>query len=251
MPPHKVIGVIPARYGSTRFPRKMLADVNGKPLIQQTYENALRCDKLDTLLVATDHPDIYDAVTKFGGKVVMTSNSCLTGTDRIAEAVRNDSSFEDCDIIINIQGDEPRLDPTTIRKVAEILEEDSLAQVSTACVRIVDPEEAFNTSTVKCVMDFHGHALYFSRALIPHGINGVFDPKTVYYKHLGIYGYRKQFLQHYADLEPTPLQLAENLEQLKILENGICIHIVEVPHDTVGIDTPEDLKKLLMREVNS
>jgi len=244
----KIIGVIPARLASTRFPQKMLADVKGKPLIQLTYENALRCKKLDDLVVATDDAAIYDAVQSFGGKVVMTSVDCPSGSDRVAEAVRNDSTLHNAAIIINIQGDEPTIDPNTIESVMKALEEHPEADVATACIRIANEEDGLNPSVVKCVMDLQGRALYFSRALIPHGKRASFDKATTYYKHLGIYAYRNNFLQHYSELSSTPLQIAEDLEQLKILEHGFRIQVAEVFKDCIGIDTPADLLNLINRE---
>lgn len=242
--PKKIIGIIPARMASTRFPMKMLADVNGTPLIQLTYQNALRCKKLDDLLVATDDQRIYEVVKSFGGKVVMTSVDCPSGSDRIAEAMRNTPEIQDAEIVINIQGDEPTIDPMTIEKVAAALEDFPKADVSTACIKISNPKDASNPSIVKCVMDLNGRALYFSRALIPHNKSGQHRPETVYYKHIGIYAYRNRFLQHYSELTPTPLQTAEDLEQLKILEHGFNIQVVEVFNDCIGIDTPEDLEGL-------
>lgn len=244
----KIIGIIPARIGSTRFPKKMLADVKGKPLIQLTYENALRCKKLDDLVVATDDSNIYDVVRSFGGQVVMTSTDCPSGTDRAAEAIRNNPFLQDAEIVINIQGDEPTIDPSTIECVAEVLEQHPQANVSTACLRITNKEDTVNPSVVKCVMNLQGRALYFSRALIPHDKSGCFNKNTTYYKHIGIYAYRSEFLQHYSELSSTPLQIAEDLEQLKILEHGFYIQIAEVYKDCAGIDTPTDLLNLINRE---
>lgn len=240
----KVIGIIPARFGSTRFPGKPLAKILDKSLIQRTYENARLATHLSDVIVATDDRRIFDHVLGFGGKAAMTSNNCATGTDRLAEVIKNDPSLHDVDIIVNIQGDEPTLDPHIIESVALALEEDPQATVSTAIVRLKFEEQAFNPHVVKCVIDRHGYALYFSRALIPAGKSLSYVPGTTYYKHLGIYGYRREFLLHYSELQSTPLQLAEDLEQLKVLENGFRIKTVIVESECMDVNTPEDIKKV-------
>lgn len=238
-----VIGVIPARYASTRFPGKPLADIKGKTLIQRTYENAKLCKALDLVVVATDDKRIFEHVKSFGGDVVMTSEECPTGTDRIAEVIRGTRAYDKAQIIINIQGDEPCLDPDVITKVVEILENDPQAVMSTAIVPLL-PEEAGNSSVVKCVIDKLHNALYFSRALIPAGLSLSMQPKVHYYKHMGIYGYRRDFLLHYAQLTSTPLMLAESLEQLKVLEHGYRIKAAVVTGESIGVDLPEDIKKV-------
>ncbi len=243
-PHRKIIGIIPARYGSKRFPGKPLADVNGKSLIQRTYENALLCQTLDDLFVATDDPRIMEAVAGFGGKAVLTSSSCPTGSDRLAEALEK-LQFEEVQIVVNIQGDEPCLEPEVVDKVVEALKGDPDASMSTACVPISSQEESDNPNVVKCIFDFNGNALYFSRARLPHGFG--YQEKTAYYKHLGIYAYRKDFLKHYAGLPSTPLQLAEDLEQLKVLEHGLRIKMAIVHSESIGVDTPEDLIKVKKR----
>ena len=180
----KVIGLIPARYGSIRFPGKPLVSIAGKTLLQRTYENAKRCKLLDDLVVATDDDRIFEHVTKFGGKAVMTSPDCLTGTDRLAEAVKN-PKLSGFDIIVNVQGDEPFLDPHVIEAVVQKLTGDASAAMSTAVVKLTSKEDAFNHSVVKCVMDNSGNALYFSRTLIPSGKEeGKFRSDVTYYKHL-------------------------------------------------------------------
>lgn len=240
----KVIGIIPSRFGSSRFPGKPLAQILDKSLIQRTYENALRATHLHSVIVATDDQRIFDHVQSFGGKVVMTSDACATGTDRLAEVIRNDPSLHDADIIVNIQGDEPTIDPHVIEAVALALEEDPQASMSTAIVKMTNAENALNPHTVKCVIDCHGYALYFSRSLIPGGRLLSFIAETTYYKHLGIYGYRREFLLHYSELQPTPLQLAEDLEQLKVLEHGFRIKTVIVQSECMDVNTPEDIKKV-------
>lgn len=239
---HKIIGMIPARYASSRFPGKPLSLISGKSLIQRTYENSLKCTLLDDVIVATDDDRIFEHVESFGGKVIMTSVDCPTGTERLAEAIH--ANFKDVDVVINIQGDEPLLEPDVIRKVGEILINDPVAVMSTAVVKIDNEEDANSRSVNKCVIDANGNALYFSRSLLPGGHSGKWDPNKTYYKHLGIYGYRRDFLFHYAELSPTPLQLAEDLEQLKVLEHGFRIKVAVVDSVSIGVDTPEDINKV-------
>jgi 3-deoxy-manno-octulosonate cytidylyltransferase (CMP-KDO synthetase) len=239
----KVIGIIPARYGSTRLPGKPLIKIGGKSLIQRTYENAKKCKMLDQVIVATDDVRIADHVVSFNGEVVMTSTACITGTDRIIEAMTQ-GNLNQAELVINIQGDEPNLESDVIEKVISILKADPECDVSTAVVKLESKEDAMSSSVVKCVMDQKNHAIYFSRSLIPGNKTGEWREGTAYYKHLGIYGYRSTFLKEYAELEPTPLQLSEDLEQLKILENGYKIAVAIVKSSAVGVDTPEDIKKI-------
>lgn len=240
----KVLGIIPARYESSRFPGKPLAKILGKSLIQRTFENASKAKILDQVIVATDDVRIYNHVKEFGGRVVMTSSSCLTGTDRLAEVVRKEKEFSTFDIVVNIQGDEPTLDPEVIQAVVKILLEDPKADVSTAIIPIQSEQQAINPSVTKCVVDQKGYALYFSRGLIPAGKALKYNPKAVYFKHLGIYGYRRDFLLHYGELLPTPLQLEEDLEQLKVLENGFRIKTAIVNSECMDVNDPEDIKKV-------
>ncbi len=239
-----VLGIIPARYGSARFPGKPLVSILGKSLIQRTYENALRCKALHKVLVATDDARIYDHVKSFGAPVVMTSPDCPTGTDRLAEVMRDHPDLVSYKIIINIQGDEPLLDPNVIAGVADALKDDAHAAMSTAIIKLHSAEEAINPSVVKCVIDHKGYALYFSRALIPGGKELKYRPEITYYKHLGIYGYRRDFLLHYNTLKQTPLQLAEDLEQLRVLEYGFRIKTAIVDSECMDVNTPEDIKKV-------
>jgi len=240
----KTLGIIPARYASTRFPGKPLAQILGKSLIQRTYENAKRSKILDQIIIATDDQRIFDHVKHFGAHAVMTSPTCLTGTDRLAEVIRQDPEFSDVDIIVNIQGDEPTLDPQVIESVVEILLKDPKADVSTAIIPIRSEQEALNPSVTKCVIDKQGFALYFSRGLIPAGRTMRYKPNFIYYKHLGIYGYRREFLLHYEELTPTPLQLEEDLEQLKVLEHGFRIKTAIVDSECMDVNDPEDIKKV-------
>lgn len=240
-----VIAILPARYASSRFPGKPLAVILGKSLIQLAYENAQRCRSLTRIVVATDDIRIYNHVRSFGGEVVMTDPSCLTGTDRLADALQNTSL---CDIssnaiILNIQGDEPCVDPQIIESVITVFHEDKNSVMSTAVTRL-HKEEGENPSIVKCVLDLQGHTLYYSRALIPCGKHKVFSPQTSYYRHIGIYAYSRDFLIKYASLPPTPLQLAEDIEALKILEYGYRIKAAIVDGISIGVDHPEDIKKV-------
>ena len=238
----KVIGIIPSRYESTRFPGKSLVKILGKTLIQRTYENALLCQSLSDLVVATDDQRIFDHVESFGGKVVMTSESCKNGSDRLAEVLTKHPQYS-ADIVVNIQGDEPCIKPKTIDSVVDLCIQDEDASVTTAIVKFNDIQHANDTSIVKCVFDKNKHALFFSRALIPHGKTG-FKEDITYYRHLGIYCYKKPFLIQYSKIEQTPLQLAEDLEQLKILEHGYKIAVTIVDDEAIGVDTPQDINKI-------
>jgi 3-deoxy-manno-octulosonate cytidylyltransferase (CMP-KDO synthetase) len=239
----RIIGIIPARYASTRFPGKPLAKIKGKTLIQRTYENASQCDTLEKLIIATDDKRIYDHALDFGAEVVMTSEDCPTGTDRLAEVIRNDPSLDSVQIIINIQGDEPCLDPSIISQVAKSLEQNSDASMSTGITPLKE-EDAFNSSVTKCVIDQNNYALYFSRSLIPAGKQQKFNPNIAYYKHLGVYGYRRDFLLLYSQLKSTPLQMAEDLEQLKVLEHGYKIITTVIHGECFDVNVPEDIQKV-------
>lgn len=240
----KIVGIIPARYASSRFPAKMLATIAGKSLIQRTYENARRCTALDETVIATDDQRIFDHIQDFGGEAVMTDISCQTGTDRLVDALKRHRRFDDASIIINVQGDEPCMELSTIQRVADILVGDPTAVMSTAAVPLISDEEAQNSSIVKCVFDLQHNALYFTRALIPAGHTLKMRSGMPYYRHMGIYGYRRDFLLRYAELPPSPLQLAEDLEQLKVLENGFRIKVAIVNNFSIGVDRPEDVQKV-------
>ncbi len=239
MTENQVVGVIPARWESSRFPGKPLVDILGKSLIKRSYENARQCSRLDELVVATDDQRIYDHVLEFGGKACMTSESCPSGTDRVNEAIERD--FPHASIVVNIQGDEPCLDPAVIDTLIERLEQTD-ADVTTPIAKIVNPEQIFSPSSVKCVFDIHGRALYFSRAPIPfpQKVEKIHD----YYRHLGVYCFRRPFLKLYAEMDNTRLQSIEDLEQLKILEAGYPIYVSIVEDQGIGVDSPEDLKKV-------
>ncbi len=230
----KTLGVIPARWASSRLPGKPLLDLWGKPVIQHVYERGCLAKRLDHLVVATDDMRIAQAVKAFGGDVVMTSQDHPNGTSRVAEAVEN----FDCAFVINIQGDEPLIEPGLIDQLSETLERGS-APCATLAVPL-SSEDAQNPNIVKVVTSISGKALYFSRSPIPYARCGA--PALL--RHMGIYGYRRDFLPVYLDLEPTPLSLAESLEQLRILEQGydIAVAIVQEAGPAVGIDTIEDLE---------
>lgn len=236
----QVVGIIPARYGSKRFPGKPLALINDKSLIRHTYENAQKCSLFDHLVVATDDQRIFDHVTKFQGEVVMTSVHCPTGTERVVEAL-DQLEMPDDAIVVNIQGDIPLLEPEVIEKVVSLLQDDDQIVMATAAIPITSKIEAFDPHIVKCVLDKTDHALYFSRGLIPCGD---FRDDVKYYHHLGIYAYRNAFVRHYALLDSTPLQRAEDLEQLKALEHGFRIKVAIVKSASFGVDRPQDIKRV-------
>lgn len=241
----KIIGLIPARYASKRFPGKPLVEIQGKSLIQRVYENASKAQILDEVAVATDDQRIYDHVKAFGGNVFMTGE-CSTGTDRIADVVRNEVRYQSTEIVVNIQGDEPCLNPVTLDAIIAELLANPNAVVGTPVVPITDPYELEDPSKVKCVFDQNGRALYFSRSCIPHA-----KTETTIYKHIGLYAFRKPFLLQFASLPDTPLYRAEDLEQLKILESGYAIQVAVVQEESIGVDTPQDItriEKLLCRQ---
>ena len=234
----KVIGIIPARYESTRLPGKPLVDILGKPMIQHVYENASRSETLNDLLVATDDERIVAAVEAFGGKAVLTSKEHATGTDRVAEVVRP----LDAGIVVNVQGDEPFARPGMIDEIVRPLLEDPTLPMSTLSHEIKDREGFADPNVVKVVTDLTGNALYFSRSLIPY------PRKTEghrVFEHIGLYAYRRDFLMEFAGLAQTPLEKAESLEQLRALERGYRIRVVETKQEyiSLNVDTPEDLEK--------
>ena len=232
-----IIGVIPARYSSTRLPAKALAMINGKPMIQHVYERCLRSKLLNEVLVATDDKRIYNTVLDFGGNAVMTSSKHKSGTDRIGEAVKNIK----CDIIVNIQGDEPTINYRNIDKAIAPLLEDNSVNVSTLCFKITSSKEISDPNVVKVVFDNNNSALYFSRSIVPCNRDKV---RVEYYKHIGLYVYRKDYLQKLIKIKPTKLEIAEKLEQLRILETGERIEVIETKIDSHSVDTPADLKKI-------
>ncbi len=230
----KVLCVIPARYASTRLPGKPLSLIAGKPMIQRVYERACQAKLPDEVVVATDNELVQKAVESFGGKVMMTSPDHPSGTDRLAEVVL---SYPDADVIVNVQGDEPMLPPEVIDRLAEAFADENL-QMATLKTAMRE-EEYDNPAAVKVVTDLNGYALYFSRSLLPYPRKKPEDFKV--FKHVGVYAYRRSFLLKYAALTPTPLERAESLEQLRALENGYKIKVLESDFQGIGVDTPEDL----------
>ena len=233
-----VVGIIPARYHSTRLPGKPLLDILGQPMIRHVYENAAKSSTLEDLIVATDDQRIVQAVEAFGGKAVLTSKEHSTGTDRVAEVARS----LDVRVVINIQGDEPFVHPGMIDEIAKRLLEDPQLPMCTSMHEVKDREDFHNPNVVKVVVDLAGYALYFSRSLIPYPRHG--EGHRVF-EHIGLYGYSKDFLLQYSRLEQTPLEKLETLEQLRVLEHGYKIKVVETRQDYIplSVDTPEDLEK--------
>jgi len=228
--------VIPARYASSRFPGKALAVIAGKPLIQHVYERAARARYLSRLIIATDDDRISAAARAFGAEVRMTRSDHPSGTDRVAEA----ASAEDADLVVNIQGDEPLIDPQAIDAAVLGLLEAPEIPMGTLKKLIEDPAELTNPNVVKVVTDRFGNAIYFSRSRIPYVRVGAEEAPC--YKHVGLYVYRRDFLLAYPRLPVGPLEQAEKLEQLRALENGYRIRVVETDYESRGVDTPEDLE---------
>jgi 3-deoxy-manno-octulosonate cytidylyltransferase (CMP-KDO synthetase) len=238
--PVKVLGIIPARYASTRFPGKPLAPVAGKPLIQHVIAQCQKVKSLSEVIVATDDSRIADVARKFC-RVEMTSPTHPSGSDRIAEVAGKIS----CDAVVNIQGDEPLIEPSVIDAVAGALAE---SEMSTAATRIKNPAELDNPNVVKVVVNTAGRALYFSRRTMPYLREAASRPVSEqlaafpFLKHLGIYGYRRETLLRLVKFPVSPLEAAEKLEQLRALENNIPIAVMQVTYDSVGVDTPEDVE---------
>ena len=238
----KIVGIIPARYASTRFPGKPLALIAGKPLIQRVVEQCKKAKSLSEVIVATDDARIADAAKKFC-RVEMTRGTHPSGTDRIAEVAARCA----CDAVVNIQGDEPLIEPSVIDAVAGALRDN---EMSTAATRIKNPAELDNPNVVKVVVNVAGHALYFSRRTIPYlrgAASGSVSEQLaafVFLKHLGIYGYRRETLLRLVKFPVSALETAEKLEQLRALENGIQIAVVTVDYDSVGVDAPEDVARV-------
>jgi 3-deoxy-manno-octulosonate cytidylyltransferase (CMP-KDO synthetase) len=242
----QVIAIIPARYSSTRLPGKPLLDLAGKPIIQHVYERTSQAQTIDRVLVATDDERIRAAVNSFGAEAVMTSADHETGTDRIAEAAR----LLEADIIVNVQGDEPLIDPATIDAAIEPLIKDPSLPMSTTCEPLARAEDLFNPNVVKVVIDREGNALYFSRAPVPYPRSASLellqarpDLLQVYRKHTGLYVYRRHFLFEFTAWPRTPLEQVESLEQLRALERGCRIRVVTVERGSIGIDTQADLEE--------
>ncbi len=231
--------IIPARYASTRFPGKPLHLIAGKPLVQHVWERCRSCRNTGSIIVATDDDRIATAARGFGAQVCMTSPDHQSGTDRIAEAAR---MLPDATHIINVQGDEPLISPQLVDELAARMAADTSIGMITAVHAINDPALLDNPNIVKCVLTRDGRALYFSRSRIPHPRGS--HPGLTCWRHMGIYGFSRSFLEQFVAWEPSPLEVTESLEQLRALENGAAIHVVVTEHDSPGIDTPEQAREV-------
>ena len=239
----KIIGIIPARFASTRFPGKPLVDIAGKSMIQRVYEQASKAESLTKVVIATDDERIANEVKTFGGNFVFTASTHQSGTDRCAEVMEQ---LPDFNIVINIQGDEPFIEPAQIDLLASCFSEEKV-QLATLIKSIESQESIYNPNSPKVVIDTNGRAIYFSRSPIPfirNGEPGVWAEKHLFYKHIGIYGYRTEALKAITKLPASSLEIAESLEQLRWIENGFYIQTKVTNSETVAIDTPEDLLKL-------
>ncbi len=237
-----VLGVIPARYGSTRLPAKMLAPVNGKPLIEWVWRAAAKANRLDRLVIATDDERIVAAVKQFGGESVMTDSNLPSGTDRVWEAAKT----TDAQIIVNIQGDEPMLQAAMIDSLVEAMQVDPAAPMATLRFAMKGSAGYLDPNVVKVVTDAGGWACYFSRSPVPFYRDAA-GTEPVWYKHLGFYAYRRPLLEQFVQWPQSALELAEKLEQLRVLERGVRIKVIDSPRDTVAVDTADDLKRVEQR----
>ena len=239
--PRKILGVIPARFASSRFPGKVLAQISSKPMIQHVYERCARARYLTSTIIATDDERVYSVAKGFGARVTMTRADHPTGTDRVAEV----ASAENAEIVVNIQGDEPLIDPAAIDAAILPLFHDSEIVMGTLAKRIENAREITDPNVVKVVADRRGDAIYFSRCPIPFVRTQAGMPVLPpYFKHIGLYVYRRDFLLRYSSLPVGPLEEAERLEQLRALENGYRIRVVETEYESLGVDTPEDLERV-------
>lgn len=243
----KIICVIPARYGSERLPGKVLYKLGGKTILQRVYERAKASDIFEDIYIATDSDKVREVCEKFGGKVILTSKECRSGSDRVAEAV---SKIRGGDIIVNIQADEPFLPVEAVRDPVEMMLDNPEIYVSTSATRIRKKEELYDTNVVKVVLDKENNALYFSRSLIPfprlyfQEDKIPYLKKVIFYKHIGVYIFRKAFLKKFAEMETGFLENIEKLEQLRIIENGYKIKVVVIKKDSPCVDTIEDIERL-------
>lgn len=240
----RTVAIIPARFASQRLPGKPLADICGRPMIQHVVERTRQASLVDDVVVATDDARIADAVQAFGGRAVMTPSDLPSGTDRIASVAR---TMPEAELIVNVQGDEPLIAPAMIDEAIAPLAADPKIMAGTLVRRIETPEELLSVSVVKAVLDRDGYCLYFSRSTIPF-VRDVPLPdwlgRSVHYKHIGLYVFRKDFLLQYMELPATPLESLEKLEQLRILEHGYRIKAVVTTHNSISVDTPEDLEQV-------
>lgn len=242
----KVVAIVPARFNATRFSGKPLALLNGKPIIQHVYEQTVKAGLVNKTYVATDDKRIYDTVRGFGGEALMTSEKHATGTDRVAEA----AAGLDCDIVVNVQGDEPFIRPVMIDGLVEMMLKDSRAAIGTLAKKITDLHEVLSPHVVKVVMDDEGFALYFSRSPIPYhrdewpGLENIrMSGNIALYKHIGVYAFRKPDLFRFTGLGESSIEKIERLEQLRALNSGMKIKVKETIYDTIGIDTAGDLER--------
>lgn len=233
----KFLGVIPSRYSSTRLPGKPLANIEGHTMIEWVYKRA-KLSNLDEVIVATDDMRIFEEVERFGGKVILTSDKHTNGTSRIAEVCEK---IKDFDVIINIQGDEPLIRPEMINSLIDSFKDDNNIQMSTLKYKIHDMDDINNPNYVKVIVDKNDYAIYFSRSPIPYPRNLNMNN---YYKHIGIYGYLRDFVIKYSKMPATPLEESESLEQLRAIENGYKIKVLETPYKIIGVDTKEELEKV-------
>jgi 3-deoxy-manno-octulosonate cytidylyltransferase (CMP-KDO synthetase) len=237
--PRRILGVIPARYASSRFPGKALATLGSKTMLEHVWNRVNMARRLTDVVIATDDRRIYDEARRFGAAVRMTRSDHVSGTDRVAEVA---SAESDAELIVNIQGDEPLIDPEAIDAAISPLWHEPAIKMSTLKKKIEDPREVGDPNVVKVVTDRFENAIYFSRSTIPHVRVG--GAPAVYFKHIGLYVYRRDFLLRYSDLPIGPLEEAERLEQLRALENGHEIRVVETDYESLGVDTPEDLARV-------
>lgn len=240
----KVVAVIPARWQSTRMKGKVLADINGKPMIQHVWERVKQAHAVDEVIIAVDKERVLKVVESFGARAVFTSPEQPSGTDRIAEVANS----VEADVFVNVQGDEPLVHPLMIDELARIFEYERNVQMATLVKRIHVRDDVTNPNVVKCVVDRKGFALYFSRSPIPyirdHGGQDLADVSGRYFKHIGLYSYTKDFLFTYTNLPKSRLESDEKLEQLRVLEHGYKIKTIETQYDTIGVDTEEDIEKV-------
>ena len=245
----KSVIIIPARYASTRLPHKLLLCETGKPLIQHTYESALKATLPIAVTVACDHADIFNVVERFGGSVQMTDPNAPSGTDRIAEVA---AALDDVDIVVNVQGDEPEIAGTSIDLAIQMLTGNPDAVMSTLATPIRSRQQLEDAACVKVVFDAKGRALYFSRSVIPHPRGGIRDEHFVqspplFYQHIGLYAYRREFLLRLCQLPQSDMEKTESLEQLRVLYHGYSIMVGVVDEATTGIDTPENYREFVAR----
>lgn len=239
----KVLGIIPARYNSSRFPGKPLIDLKGKPMIQRVYEGAKKSTLIDKLIVATDDERILQCVLSFGGEAVMTSEQHTTGTDRCGEVA---AQFPEYDVIINIQGDEPLVDFRQLEELIRLFDAPE-TQIGTLGIRLTEKEDLYNENRIKIVLNHKNQALYFSRSAVPNTAKykGNAFEEGLFLRHIGLYGFRRTVLKEIIRLETTQLEALESLEQLRWLYYGYTIDVAETTIETPNIDTPEDIKKVL------